>query len=145
MTSQDIWSWRIWFAYTQLSPCPGLWNGISQHSGISSSWSWHKEWGRRCTLGQVGSDHVNAAELCCPGSPSKNLNAKLSSEKHPNMQMFSMMILELWTSQRHRTRLEKLPCDSAFHLHMWTQKHLKVKTHGKTPKPGFFRTQRAKI
>lgn len=29
--------------------------------------------------------------------------------------------------------------------HVDTQKHLKVKTHGKTPKPGFFRTQREKI
>lgn len=41
--SKAIWSWRIGFAYTQLSPYPGLWNGISQHSGTSPSWSWHQE------------------------------------------------------------------------------------------------------
>jgi len=64
---------------------------------------WHRGWSRSCTSaplclsGEVGSDPVNAAEpCCCPGRLSRDLNAKLSSVKHPNMQMFYMnMILEL--------------------------------------------------
>ena len=114
---------------------------------------WHRGWSRSCTSaalclsGEVGSDHVNAAELCCcPGRLSNDLNARLSSEKHPNMQMFYMnMILELWTSQRHRTGLENFLVTQHFTRTCERRSILKSKTMAKNPNQCFSNLRGKKI